>query len=168
MSASECPAQNYLQKIAGWDIHSLPRSIFNRTILVIGDSIDRNNVEYSCRLAGGKYTAILPDTIHWPQPAISVSHPADGSQWRPNEYSPRSYPAICHIESIDLLLLNVFHFGLDEEEYFTWKDQYGPPYRTDDRVKEIVIPLVQKIGRKVDLVEFASGVSFSHLCFSDP
>ena len=73
---------------------------------------------------------------------------------------------MCYIESVDLLLVNVFHFGLDEEEYFGWKDQYGPPYNTQDRIEQIAMPLMQKIGRKPDIVEFSSGVSIHGLQFS--
>jgi len=55
--------------------------------------------------------------------------------------------------------MNVFHFGLDQEDYFTWKDQYGPPYNTEDRVDKIALPLVEKVGRRIDILEFSSGVS---------
>lgn len=61
------------------------------------------------------------------------------------------------------MLVNIFHFGLDEDGFFSTKDQYGPPYTTEERIKQIAMPLVEKIGRPVDIVEFGTGVS----CFTD-
>ena len=147
--SESCQNHHFAKQIR--DRQSVPHKLHRRTILAIGDSIDRNNADYGCKLLNGTYTTIQPGHPYWPQDDIP-------GVWTPNEYSHRSFPAMCHVESIDLLLVNVFHFGLDEEEYFGWKDQFGPPYNTEMRVEDIAMPLMQKIGRKPDIVELSSGV----------
>lgn len=157
INASACPPQSYIQRIASGDSSaSIPSALYNRTILLIGDSIDRANAQYTCHLLKGSYTITNPGDRYWPQDDISNDPNITG--WKPNEYSARSFPTICHVGSIDLMIMNVFHFGLDQEDYFTWKDQYGPPYDTEDRVLEIAKPLADKVGRRIDILEFSSGV----------
>ncbi|KAL7004442.1 hypothetical protein EMMF5_005993 [Cystobasidiomycetes sp. EMM_F5] len=56
------------------------------------------------------------------------------------------------------MIVNVFHFGLDEDTYFGWKDQYGPPYKTEDRIRQIALPLADKLQRSIDIVEFGAGL----------
>ncbi|KAL7004444.1 hypothetical protein EMMF5_005995 [Cystobasidiomycetes sp. EMM_F5] len=107
-----------------------------------------------CALLQGEMTLVDMNSPLWPQPNIQTDFPA----WRPNGQSPHSYPRICHIRSIDLMLVNIFHFGLDEDGFFSTKDQYGPPYTTEERIKQIAMPLVEKIGRPVDIVEFGTGL----------
>ena len=121
-----------------------------------GDSIDRGNAAYSCRILNGTYTTISPESDLWPQADIPA---ANNSGWQPNEYSHRSYPALCHVAEYDLLIANIFHFGLDDTgDYFGFKDQWGAPGKTESRIEQIALPLVHKLGRCVDIVEFSSGV----------
>lgn len=62
-NSSGCPAQLFVQGIgtAPKTAKTLPEELHGRTILLIGDSIDRNNVAYSCNLLNGTYTTIQPD-----------------------------------------------------------------------------------------------------------
>lgn len=159
-SAPECSPQSFVQGLARNDASVLAHLPHNRTILLVGDSIDRNNIQYACYLLQGEHGIVLPDTPLWPQPEISITNPGPNS-WQPNEYSARSFPTSCHIASIDLMIVNVFHFGLDEDTYFGWKDQYGPPYKTEDRIRQIALPLADKLQRSIDIVEFGAGVSGS-------
>lgn len=48
---------------------------------------------------------------------------------------------------------------MDKDGYFEWKDQYGPPYSVEDRIDQIAIPLIRNLGRRIDIIEFSSGVS---------
>lgn len=161
ITTTSCPSQNYINRIASNNLTLIPSSLYNRTLLLIGDSIDRGNVQYTCHLLKGEYTITKPGDKYWPQADISDNDESNvEGRWKPNEYSERSFPTICHVKSIDLIIMNVFHFGLDKEDYFTWKDQYGPPYNTETRIEEIALPLVEKVGRAVDILEFSSGVSF--------
>lgn len=146
-----------MNQIASLNFTSIPSTLFNRTILLIGDSIDRANAQYTCHLLNGTYTITKPGDSYWPQDDIS-NDPEIKAAWKPNSYSERSFPTVCHVKSIDLMIMNVFHFGLDQEDYFTWKDQYGPPYNSEDRIEQIAVPLVQKVGREIDILEFSSGV----------
>lgn len=157
INSTSCPSQSYVNQVASLNAStstSLPKALYNRTILLIGDSVDRANNQYTCHLLSGNYTITKPGHPYWAQDDIP-----DKSAWKPNQYSERSFPTICHVESVDLFIMNVFHFGLDEEDYFTWKDQYGPPYTVEERIEQIALPLIEKVGRKVDILEFSSGVS---------
>ena len=149
-----CPPQNFVQRMASGE--AIPRDLHHRTILLVGDSIDRGNAAYSCRILNGTYRTVSPESELWPQADIPA---ANGSGWQPNEYSHRSYPALCHVAEYGLLIANIFHFGLDDSgDYFGFKDQYGAPGKAEDRIEQIALPLVHKLGRQVDIVEFSSGV----------
>lgn len=155
-----CPPQNFVQRLASGETSDLPRELYNRTILLIGDSIDRNNLERSCELVNGEFTVIQPETKLWPQPEILRQEVLTPKQ---AEKSLRSYPRTCYIASIDLFLVNVYHFGLDEDEYFVTRASYKPPYKVEDRLRTIAAPLMDRIGRSPDIVTFSSGVSASVL-----
>jgi hypothetical protein len=164
INPADCPAQSYVNRVASLNSTSIPSALYNRTILLIGDSIDRANAQYTCHILKGDYSITKPGDAYWPQ--VDISNDPNVGGWKPNSYSERSFPTICHVKSIDLMIMNVFHFGLDREDYFTWKDQYGPPYITEDRIEEIALPLIARIDRDIDIVEFSSGVRSLSLFYS--
>lgn len=46
-----------------------------------------------------------------------------------------SHPRTCYSPELDFLLVSVFHFGADEEDYWKDKDQYNPPGLFEARMK---------------------------------
>lgn len=152
-----CLSGQLIKYLAGGQLDTALQYATNRTILLFGDSTERDHVRYACELLQGEHGVILPDTPFWPQPEISIAKPRRG-YWLPNEYSARYYPTLCRIRAIDLMIVNVYHYGLQEDGDDDRSVELVPPYGIADRVSQVVAPLMGKIGRNVDIVEFGVGV----------
>jgi hypothetical protein len=85
------------------------QELTNKTLLLIGDSVDRFLVTDLCSLIGGVLT------IH---PINSFSLPASDEE-KDNKGLPRS----CFLESHNLTLANYFFYGYDEWDI--WRDKMG-------------------------------------------
>lgn len=99
---------------------------------------------------GGEYEIINPEHPLWPQSDVLSS--SDVLRDRPQ--ANLSWPRICKVSSIDLVIVSVFHWGLDQWHFFDWNPQYGQPNDVEERISEIAVPIMAKIGRKVDLVSW--------------
>lgn len=52
------------------------------------------------------------------------------------------------------MIVNVYHYGLQEDGDDDRSVDLVPPFGIADRVNQVVAPLRGKIGRNVDIVEF--------------
>ncbi|GAA5865733.1 hypothetical protein JCM8547_002760 [Rhodosporidiobolus lusitaniae] len=147
--------------------------LHNKTALLIGDSISREHVENFCQLLGEESEVVRP-SHRWsasgaPQRAATK---AQHLLERPKRLHGRGYrvvrdasrPRVCYIPRFDFLLVSVFHFGLDQEDY--WRDsrmpQYSAPGLFEHRLTDQITPLIANIradGRPTapDYVEVSSG-----------
>ena len=136
----------------------------NRTVAIIGDSIDRDHIEYFCELARGDMEWVWEGTKHDPGYSYSPGDPAHYNS-SGNEQSGesggavQSRPRICHVAAYDLTLVFAFHYGLgdgtDRERQFP---HFYPPFRFQDRLSHILVPLLRQLERyPPDLVEVGSG-----------
>ncbi|GAA6060986.1 hypothetical protein JCM10212_000672 [Sporobolomyces blumeae] len=175
-----CQPPNFLSRLRDLSLHPSSKVdpsefswLRNKTALLIGDSISREHVENFCQLMGEESEVIRP-SHRWatgPSPArapVKASHAIE----RPNRLSGRGYrvvrdasrPRVCYIPQFDFLLVSVFHFGLDQEDY--WRDsrmpQYSSPGMFEHRLTDQIQPLISHIradGRRSapDYVEITSG-----------
>ncbi|TIA89317.1 hypothetical protein E3P99_02107 [Wallemia hederae] len=114
----------------------------NRTILVMGDSIARETVKYFCSFLG-QQTMNLDDDHVWSPlrrrtDAQEDEEQEDSAQHLHQHHSraPResSLPNVCYIPTLDLMLIQSFHFGMDTDNFFAEKEQYNPPNNYEDRL----------------------------------
>ncbi|GAA5939395.1 uncharacterized protein JCM15063_004510 [Sporobolomyces koalae] len=175
-----CQPPNFLAKLRDFALHDSPRVdpsafswLHNKTALLIGDSISREHVENFCQLMGEESEVVRPNH-RWaagPSPMrapVKASHSIE----RPQRLNSRGYrvvrdasrPRICYIPKLDFLLVSVFHFGLDQEDY--WREsrmpQYSSPGMFEHRLVDQITPLINHIradGRRSapDYVEITSG-----------
>ncbi|KAM0751853.1 hypothetical protein T439DRAFT_325043 [Meredithblackwellia eburnea MCA 4105] len=142
----------------------------NRTVVIFGDSVDRGHNEHFCNnFVRGKWEMI--GTTHpWSPPYPKGRElPPEGyrdhltglRQW-PNYDQSRPY--LCHIESLNLQILSVFHYGFHPSD--GWIENHAhhyPPAGVEDRFDSIVIPIMKKISETYnkspipDIVEFTPG-----------
>ncbi|GJN90899.1 hypothetical protein Rhopal_003913-T1 [Rhodotorula paludigena] len=179
-----CQPPNFLAKLRDFTVHHHHAHadhvraadfawLSNKTALLIGDSVSREHVDYFCQLLGEESEVLRPGH-HW-APAAPVRAPmkAQHSIERPKRLNQRGFrvvrdasrPRICYIPKLDFLLVSVFHFGLDQEDY--WRDsrmpQYAAPGLFEHRLMDQVQPLINNIradGRRTapDYVEINSGM----------
>ncbi|GAA6050303.1 hypothetical protein JCM3770_002953 [Rhodotorula araucariae] len=179
-----CQPPNFLAKLRDYTLHHHHASseyavasdftwLQNKTALLIGDSVSRELVENFCILLGEESEVIRPGH-HWAAHSpIRAPAKAQHSVDRPKRLKQRGFrvvrdasrPRICYIPKLDFLLVSVFHFGVDQEDY--WRDsrmpQYAAPGLLDHRLTDEILPLIGQIradGRRTapDYVEVSSGM----------
>ncbi|KAL8280436.1 hypothetical protein RQP46_007084 [Phenoliferia psychrophenolica] len=149
--------------------HPTLESLRNRTVLIFGDSVDRDHNEHFCNFVGGFIEMI--GNNH----PLSPAYP-EGQELPPEDYldyiqnkrmwpdNPQSRPHICHVFRLNLRFVNVFHYGF--RGYTHWMamhPHYYPPASIEDRLDQIVIPLLANIAKQYntspvpDIVSIAPG-----------
>ncbi|WWC63745.1 uncharacterized protein I303_106350 [Kwoniella dejecticola CBS 10117] len=53
----------------------------------------------------------------------------------------------CHVPGIDLMIVQVFNYGLDEKNFWTFREDYIPPYTVETRISSLALPYIRAIGR---------------------
>lgn len=134
--------------------------LVGKTVVLVGDDVERAHAKDFCRFADGQYAVIASDHPLSPRPfANGIDEKWLQTQGTMNE----TRPTVCFLPKYDFVLVNVFHFGLAnrvefEHESLFINPQYYPPAALRDRLDSILLPILAKLGRtKPDLVEFASG-----------
>lgn len=121
-----CPPRNPIPAIKeGREFNPL----YGKIVVMLGDSIDRNNVRYTCRAAG----EVLQIT--------SLSSPFNNSNIF-TEGSPHLnvYPHLCYFQKYDMVLVNFFMCGLQTNWEKAWQEKCPQPLRFEDRIKQTVKP----------------------------
>ena len=152
---TECPpAPRHLQDVL--DRRSLSW-LQHKTVLIIGDSVDRNNVNFFCSLVNSSSIRVTSMT-DFSETVIGDSD-TDPTNKDPGDLTK---PRICRVEEYDFEIINFFHFGLHEYELWTEKRVYTAPGVYKER-----IPLLKKLladyGRQPDMIILASG----KVCFKN-
>ncbi|GAA5865960.1 hypothetical protein JCM8547_002897 [Rhodosporidiobolus lusitaniae] len=126
----------------------------DRTIVIFGDSVDRDHNEHFCGLTGG-YLEMINDThpLNPPYPP-GREIPPEGyasfmtglREW-PNYAQSR--PFVCHIDKFNFRILNVFHYGFRPlTDMIQGHPHFYPPALVEDRFDQIIIPLVANLAAK--------------------
>lgn len=127
----------------------------DRTVVMVGDSVDRLNLIHFCSIVKGKLETIKRDSPFSPSPPLNQSHPLPGyktskdqdggidGEWNDNE---QSRPHTCFVESINFRLVSIFFFGFQEEDDIIQRHgHFYPPLKVEDRIDLILLPLLNKI-----------------------
>ncbi|WWC98232.1 hypothetical protein V866_005123 [Kwoniella sp. B9012] len=69
----------------------------------------------------------------------------DGSRHVGNEGGYMGH--YCHIPGIDLMVIQVFNYGLDEKNFWTLRNDYIPPYTIESRLTLLAQPYIRAAGR---------------------
>ncbi|KAL7418625.1 hypothetical protein Q5752_007083 [Cryptotrichosporon argae] len=152
-TASAEAAERLLQIELGEDVEFAQ----NRTVVVFGDSIQRFSTSQFCDLAGGEFRPVSPR-----HPWLS----GEDGDWRVPEdpTANKHFTHYCYVPAMDLLILQVFFFGLDEDEYWIARERDNPPYTFEDRADALARPILDAVGRTrghgavPDLVVFGSAM----------
>jgi hypothetical protein len=154
--SDECPrAPHFLQDVI--DRKPLPW-LKSRTLLMIGDSVDRNNLNFFCSLVN---STTYPVTLRVTSMTnLSEVHISD-SEKDPTNKDPGdlTLPRVCRVEEYDFEIINFFHYGMHDTELWKEKKVYTPPGVIEKRIP-MVKPLMADYGRKPDMILLASGTSF--------
>ena len=118
-----------------------------RTVLLVGDAVERNNLEFFCELVNSTDIRTAPlrniDSVLRPGNAIK-------------EASDLTRPKICRVEEYDFEIISFFHYGMHDEDIWKDKQVYTPPGLLEKRIP-IVWDLLYDHYRDPDVVLLASG-----------
>ncbi|KAM0747644.1 Proteophosphoglycan 5 [Meredithblackwellia eburnea MCA 4105] len=130
--------------------------MFNKTVLLIGDSVDREHVENFCQLMGLEAEVVRKTHRFAPNPTpVRSASKSVHSVEKPERLGKRGFrvvrdaglPRICYVPKYDFMLASVFHFGLDQEDY--WRGsrmpQYSSPGMFEHRLTDVIQPFLANI-----------------------
>lgn len=172
MAPPNCEPVNYITKISELvrlGINSTEIEFLRDQIVVLfGDSVDRDHNEHMCNFMGGNLELIDVVNPHSPPypkgqelPPKGYKNPWNGKYEWPSYHQSR--PIICHVWQLNLRILNVFHYGLDDRDDFIEKHpHYYPPARAEDRFDLIVRPIVASISDKFNITTPPAVVSVTN------
>lgn len=117
------PAPDWLSLFLQRDMDKLA-FLQNRTILVLGDSVDRNGLHHLAEMLG------LP---RYPVPYDDAS--AKGKV--PEGWDERGIPWVVEVPWLGLTFTNGFMYGLDDEDNFRQQPDWHPPGKAEDRIEQL-------------------------------
>jgi len=141
----KCPrAPHFLQDVI--DRKPLPW-LQGKTLLMIGDSIERNNLRYFCELVNS--TNLRTTHLRNLDQGIRLGNTI-------NEHSDLTRPRICRIEEYNFEIISYFNYGMQDEEIWTDLQIYTPPGLFERRIW-MMDDLVWNHEREPDIILLASG-----------
>lgn len=148
-----CVAIDYMSLFHAENAHPDLEFIRGRTVVLLGDSIDRGNLIEFCFFARGQLQTIGA------QHPLSPPYPPgrekpfgyhdrlgqDGDGWANDE---QSRPHECFLPQYDFRILSFFHFGLqpEEDDMIVRRSHYYPPNAVEDRIDSIVVPILNSFA----------------------
>ncbi|BGP55604.1 hypothetical protein JCM8202v2_003209 [Rhodotorula sphaerocarpa] len=155
------PLQVPVRRTSNW-LQNRPLPWLERkTVVLVGDDVERAHARDFCRLAGGQYAVIDPAHPLSPRPFRN----GIDEKWLSTEANALNdtRPTVCYLPGWDFALVTIFHYGLAhrvefEHEVLLADPHYYPPAALHDRLDHILLPLLDRLGRpRPDFIEFASG-----------
>ncbi len=149
-----CQPTNWMNLLHSYPQHPELDFIRGRTILLMGDSVDRDHNEHFCGFVEGEFRFIDWDHPASPPPPPGIKPGGGNTQSRPYE---------CYIARYDFRIVSVFHFGFrpahQEGEWLLNSPHFYEPSTPEDRFDLVARPLVAALaGQAVpDLFSFTSG-----------
>jgi hypothetical protein len=134
--------------------------IQDKTIVLFGSSIDRFLVRDVCEHLGIRHTTISPAHPAYP-PVPDRFRLYDPPPIGHNQDNVAGVPTMCFVPHLNFSIISVYHYGLESKDeqvisMLMEKKQYHPPAYVHDRFDYIVLPLLQRLDRRLDLLQFAS------------
>ncbi|GAA94399.1 uncharacterized protein L969DRAFT_53057 [Mixia osmundae IAM 14324] len=119
----------------------------NKTVLILGDSIDRNALEH---------LATLTD-----QTIMRTSYENAHNQTIPTGWEERALPHIIHFKRLNLRIISNFFYGADDRNTFRIQSDWHPPGLFEDRVDQLFLPFIKDLdlpSGRPDYLSFATGL----------
>ncbi|GAA5834732.1 hypothetical protein JCM3766R1_003221 [Sporobolomyces carnicolor] len=139
------------------DVADAIKFVENRTIVLYGDSIDRDHNEHMCQFLQGWHEMIGSDHALSPPypPGEELPPPGYASFMNGKREWPswlQSRPWICHVPKLNFRIVNVFHYGFQEADfdngYITTHPHFYPPASVEERFSQIIVPLMEGLSER--------------------
>ncbi|SCZ88210.1 BZ3500_MvSof-1268-A1-R1_Chr2-1g04260 [Microbotryum saponariae] len=135
--------------------------LFGKTVVLIGDHVERLHNKDFCRFVGGKFISAGPEHAISPPPFHNGIDEKLGSANQTNFVPSR--PTVCYVEHYDFMMISVFHYGFinrveAERENLLWDPHFYAPGNVQDRISYLIKKLLRNLDRQVNFIEFSSSV----------
>ncbi|KDE06702.1 hypothetical protein MVLG_03048 [Microbotryum lychnidis-dioicae p1A1 Lamole] len=143
------------------------------TVLVIGDSVDRNGLVHFCQLFKRELSISHYHDINSHPPGALPADLTKGHGPKFDGWDQRGLPHICEIpfhsdtresgtDGVAMRVVNGFHYGMDALDEFNTPDHtdWHKPGRVEDRLEKLIVPFIEQLGGldKIDVVQLHSGM----------
>lgn len=115
----------------------------NATILLIGDSVDRNTVSFTGDNVDSKAIKAAYEDITNPTPA---------------GWNDQSLPRIVRVPALGLTVANCFMYGLDDSIDFEKQVDWHAPGLAEDRIEQLCAPMVNQLDHPPTVIQLHSGM----------
>jgi hypothetical protein len=123
--------------------------ISNKTVLLIGDSIDEVLVDHFCTLIG-RTTEFVDQRHPWgeawtkvPEEHRKIYGSNSIAKGNPGDTILAHY---CYLPEYDFLLTSVYHYGTDLADTFLTSPQWTAPTFFENRVKDLYVPYMRDLA----------------------
>ncbi|KDE09283.1 hypothetical protein MVLG_00601 [Microbotryum lychnidis-dioicae p1A1 Lamole] len=135
--------------------------LFGKTVVLVGDHVERLHNKDFCRFVGGKFISVGPEHPISPPPFHNGIDEKLGSANQTNFVPSR--PTVCYVEHYDFMMVSVFHYGFinrveAERENLLWDQHFYAPVNVQDRISYLIKKLLRNLDRRVNFIEFSSSV----------
>lgn len=137
------------------------------TVLVIGDSVDRNGLVHFCQLFRRNISISHYHDIRLhppgPYPAdLTRGHGPKFDGWDQRGLMHRCELPYADGSGVAMRVVNGFHYGMDALDEFNTPDHgdWHAPGRIENRIDELIVPAMEQLGGtdKIDVVQLHSGM----------
>lgn len=136
-----------MQQLREGDYESL-QWMQNKTIVLFGDSIERDHVTLFCSIIG-REAEVIKGNHQFAVTAGGPSHESTTARLEERQKLKKdrsrrialkglqesTLPRICYIEELNFMVANVYHFGLDEQDFWKGLDSFHPPGSVEERLQ---------------------------------
>ncbi|GAA6061836.1 hypothetical protein JCM10212_000753 [Sporobolomyces blumeae] len=143
------------------------RRVHPPTVLLLGDSVDRNGLVQFCQLFRQNVTIshYHDIKIHPPGPYpadLTRGHGPKFDGWDQRGLMHRCEIPFANGRGTAVRIVNGFHYGMDALDEFNTPDHtdWHAPGKIEDRIDKLVMPAIEQLGGpdKVDVVQIHSGM----------
>lgn len=118
----------------------------NKTMILFGDSIERDHVTLLCSILGREAEVIKGNH----KLAVTGGGSSTTERRAIKDRSRRialkgmqesTLPRVCYIEELNFMVANLYHFGLDEQDFWKSLDSFHPPGSVEERIQAHIVGL---------------------------
>ncbi|SCV69242.1 BQ2448_2262 [Microbotryum intermedium] len=138
------PAPDWLSLLAKKDTNRLS-FLKNRTILILGDSVDRNALHHFAEMFGlPRYCVPFDD---FSKKGVV-----------PTGWDDRGIPWVVEVPWLGLTLTNGFFYGVDDEDNFKQKPDWHAPGKAEDRIDKLFKVHTAQLPQDPSFISLHSGL----------
>ncbi|GAA6063029.1 hypothetical protein JCM10212_001008 [Sporobolomyces blumeae] len=138
------PAPDWIATIARRDVAHLAW-LANRTVLVLGDSVDRNGLHHMAEMLGLPRYCVPYDDF------ANKGHVPPG-------WDERGIPWVIEVPFLNTYFTNGFFYGLDDEDNFRQQPDWHPPGKAEDRIDQLFKVHASQLPHPPSFISIHSGL----------